>query len=76
MVVVDLQKAIDDYLGLRAGARLMTDLGVPRTEESLRSYADANRIRSIRDPEGRRLLLREDVVRLAKELKLAIEGKR
>jgi len=53
---------IEDYTGLTPASRK-----IGRSVETIRRYADNGKIRSIRDPQNRRLLLREDVERLAAE---------
>jgi len=52
------------YVGLTVAAHI---LGL--SQSTVRLLADSGRVRSTRDPVGRRLLLREDVERIADERK-------
>lgn len=56
-IAAHLQSA---FVGVTEAARI---LGVTGT--TVREYADCGRLRFVRDPAGRRLLLREDVLRIA-----------
>jgi hypothetical protein len=62
-----LEKALARYVGLRGAWQMLTASGVPLSEVTIKHYADTGRLRSIRDPQGRRLILREDIERLATE---------
>jgi excisionase family DNA binding protein len=57
-------KSLDDFTTLTAAAR---KIGV--TVSTLRMWVDIGRMRAVRDDSGRRLLLREDVERIAEERK-------
>lgn len=58
----DFQAVLDAFLTLTGAARV-TGL----SSQTLRMYADSGRVRAVRDAAGRRLLLRDDVERLAAE---------
>ncbi len=58
--------SLADYVGLTEASRI-TGLSV----SLLRTYADTNRVRSLRDPLGRRLLVRADVEKLRRERSLS-----
>lgn len=59
-------QSLADYVGLTEASH-MTGLSI----SLLRTYADTKRVRSLRDPLGRRLLLRADIERLKTERSLS-----
>jgi len=63
--MTELERALGDYMSLRMAEVLCLGKGAPITTVTLRKYADDGRVRSIRDPQGRRLLLKSDVEKLA-----------
>jgi predicted site-specific integrase-resolvase len=53
-------RTLQDLMSLTQASQLLG-----KTTETLRKYADTGRVRCVRDPSGRRLLVRADVERLA-----------
>jgi len=51
-----------EFVGLTEAARALG-----KTPETVRKYADAGRIRCVRDSTGRRMLIRTDLERLIRE---------
>ncbi len=67
-----MQKTLDKYVTIRQAQRL-TGL----SESTLRNYLDSRKVRGIRDPIGRRFLLRsdiEDLAQMRKEKESAARG--
>lgn len=56
-------KDLRDFMSLTEASAI-----IQRTPVTLRNWADSGRIRAVRDPAGRRLLVRSDVERVAREL--------